>query len=124
MKLFRKIAGVVVFAAMFAVTGSWAFASDSSVDRDALIEKISGVLKTEAVTKSFAKKGVDIKQVISKLDSLSDAQLVKLADQTPENMSQVGGALDDSGGGSSWTTYFLIILALSVLLPLLIFGVV
>lgn len=123
MKFFRKIAGVVVFAAIFAGTGSWAVASDSPVDRDALIEKISKVLKTEAVAKSFVEKGVDVEKVISKLDSLSDAQLVKLADQTPENMSQVGGALDDSGGGfwSSWGGYMVVIMILAAL-PLLLLG--
>lgn len=118
MKFFRKIAGVVVFAAMFAGTGSWAVASDSPVDRDALIKKISGILKTEAVAKSFIEKGVDVEKVISKLDSLSDAQLVKLADQTPENMSQVGGALDDSNGSSFFWPWGVLILA--TLLPLLL----
>jgi hypothetical protein len=119
MKLFRKMAGVVVFAAIFAVTGSWAVASDSSVDRSALIEKISGTLKTEAVAKSFVEKGVDIKQVISKLDSLSDAQLVKLAEQTPSNLSQVGGELNDSGVSSFWSTWGLIML-IGILVPFLL----
>ena len=101
MKLFRKMAGVVVFAAIVAVAGSWAVASDASVDRAALIEKISGFLKTEAVVKSFAEKGVDASKMISKLDSLSDTQLVNLAAQTPSNLSQVGGALDDTGSNDS-----------------------
>lgn len=121
MKLFRKMAGVVAFAAIFAVAGSWAVASDSSVDRGALIEKISGTLKTESVAKSFVEKGVDVEKVISKLDSLSDAQLVKLAEQTPSNMSQVGGALDDSGIGDFWSTWGLIML-IGILVPLLLIG--
>lgn len=115
MKLFRKMAGVVVFAAMFAVTGSWAVASDSSVDRGALIEKISGALKTDAVAKSFVEKGVDVEKVISKLDSLSDAQLVKLAEQTSSNRSQVGGELADTGSNDFFKMYGLYLLFVLVL---------
>lgn len=103
MKFFSKIAGVVVVLALVVVAVSGAVASDSSVDRAALIEKISGFLKTEAVVKSFAAKGVDASKMISKLDSLSDAQLVKLSQQTPNNLSQVGGALEESGSSSTNT---------------------
>lgn len=91
MKLFSKVAGVVVVLALVVVAVSGAVAQDSTVDRAALIQKISGFLQDEAVVKSFAEKGVDTNKIVNKLDSLSDAQLVNLAEQGPSNLSQVGG---------------------------------
>lgn len=119
MKFFSKIAGVVVVLALVVVAVSGAVAQDSSVDRAALIQKISGFLKTEAVVKSFAAKGVDASKIISKLDSLSDAQLVNLSEQAPSNLSQVGGALDDSGSNDFLKLYGLYMLG-SILLVLII----
>jgi len=101
MKFFSKVAGVVVVLALVVVAVSGAVAQDSTVDRAALIQKISGFLQDEAVVKSFAEKGLDASKMISKLDSLSDAQLVKLSEQSPSNLSQVGGALDDTGSNDS-----------------------
>ena len=101
MKFFSKISGLVVVLALVVVAVSGAVAQDSSVDRVALIQKISGFLQNEAVVKSFAEKGLDTSKIVNKLDSLSDAQLVKLAEQAPSNLSQVGGALEDSGSNDS-----------------------
>ena len=97
MKFFSRITGVMVVLALVVVAVSGAVAQDSTVDRAALIQKISGFLQDEAVVKSFAEKGVDASNMISKLDSLSDAQLVQLSQQSPSNLSQVGGELADSG---------------------------
>lgn len=110
MKLFSKIAGVMVVLALVVVAVSGAVAQDSTVDRAALIQKISGFLKTEAVVKSFAEKGVDTSKMINKLDSLSDAQLVQLSEQGPSNLSQVGGALDDTGSNDFLKLYGLYLL--------------
>lgn len=120
MKFFSKIAGVVVVLALVVVAVSGAVASDSSVDRAALIEKISGFLKTEAVVKSFAEKGVDASKMISKLDSLSDAQLVNLSEQAPSNLNQVGGALDDTGSNDFLKLYGLYMLGSLVFVLILI----
>lgn len=123
MKFFSKIAGVVVVLALVVVAVSGAVAQDSTVDRAALIQKISGFLQNDAVVKSFAEKGVDTSKIVNKLDSLSDAQLVKLAEQAPSNLSQVGGALDDSGSNDFMKFYaiylgglliFLLILAVAI----------
>lgn len=105
MKLFSKIAGVVVVLALVVVAVSGAVAQDSTVDRAALIQKISGFLQNEAVVKSFAAKGVDASKMINKLDSLSDSQLVNLSEQAPSNLSQVGGALDDTGSNDFLKLY-------------------
>lgn len=120
MKLFSKIAGVVVVLALVVVAVSGAVAQDSTVDRAALIQKISGFLQNEAVVKSFAEKGVDTSKMISKLDSLSDAQLVKLAEQEPGNLSQVGGALDDSGSNDFLKLYGLYMLGSIVIVLILV----
>lgn len=120
MKFFSKIAGVVVVLALVVVAVSGAVASDSNVDRAALIEKISGFLQTEAVVKSFAAKGVDASKMISKLDSLSDAQLAQLSQQSPSNLSQVGGALDDSGSNDFLKLYGLYMLGSLVIVLILI----
>jgi len=64
-------------------------------------------------------KGVDASNIISKLDSLSDAQLVKLAEQAPSNLSQVGGAIEESGSGGFWAAMG-IYTVLLVLVPILI----
>lgn len=122
MKFFSKIAGVMVVLALVVMAVSGAIAQDSTVDRAALIQKISGFLQNEAVVKSFAEKGVDTSKVISKLDSLSDAQLVNLAEQGPNNLSQVGGALDDDGSSVFWKTYGLYMLMVFGLTLLLIAG--
>lgn len=110
MKLFSKITGLMVVLGLVVVAVSGAVAQDSTVDRAALIQKISGFLQDEAVVKKFAEKGVDTSKMISKLDSLSDAQLVKLAEQAPTNLGQVGGALDDDGTSAFWKTYGLYML--------------
>ena len=119
MKFFSKIAGVMVVLALVVVAVSGAVAQDSTVDRAALIQKISGFLQNEAVVNSFAAKGVDASNIISKLDSLSDAQLVKLAEQAPSNLSQVGGAIEESGSGGFWAAMG-IYTVLLVLVPILI----
>lgn len=119
MKFFSKIAGVVVVLALVVVAVSGAVAQDSTVDRAALIQKISGFLQNEAVVKSFAEKGLDTSKIVSKLGSLSDAQLLKLAEQAPSNLSQVGGAVEESGSGQFWAGMG-IMTVLLVVLPILI----
>lgn len=119
MKIFRKIVWFKIIMTIVAMSFSWAIASDLTVDRSALIQKIESFLKNEAATKAFAEKGVDTSKMISKLDSLSDAQLVKLAEQVPSNLSQVGGAIDDSGVKDFWATWGLIIIIATVV-PLLL----
>ncbi|MDO8445544.1 MAG: hypothetical protein Q7T53_05485 [Deltaproteobacteria bacterium] len=120
MKFFSRIAGVVVVLALVVVAVSGAVAQDSTVDRAALVQKISGFLKTEAVVKSFAEKGVDTSKIISKLDSLSDAQLVQLSEQASGNLSQVGGALDDSGSNDFLKFYGMYMLFSLVIVLILI----
>ncbi len=96
----------------------WGYVADAAT-REENIQKIETFLTKEAVVEKSIEKGISpekIEKVNGQLNSLSDAQLERLA----ENLNlQVGGALEDDAVSSFWKTWGLIIIIATVV-PLLL----
>lgn len=86
--------------------------------REENIHKIETFLADEVVAGSLMEKGVSPEKIIGQLDSMSDTQLEKLAENAE---LQVGGALDDDPTKDFWTFYKWYMIAALALTVLMIF---
>ena len=103
---------VVIIVVMISLMADGA----NAAGRDENIQKIKDFLNNETAANGLTEKGVSAEKIMGQLDSLSDAQLEKLADNA--NL-QVGGAIEDSEVSDFWKTWGLIIIIATVV-PILI----